>query len=216
MERIEVFRARFRTENIGGNYSGKAHLLFINIWCLAGIIICALHIHHPTFKQWLIVPLTFIYTNLFEYFGHRYPMHHRYKLLQAVFRRHTMQHHHFFTDEHMNCDTSRDFKIILFPPVLLIFFSVCFVAPVAFAIYHFFSTNAAMLFIATTLAYYLNYEWLHLSYHLPETHFVYRFPGLKMLRQLHFRHHDLSDMDKHNFNISYPVFDWVFGTLRKN
>ncbi len=216
MERIETFRERFRSENIGRHYSGKGHLIFINAWCLSGIIICALNIHHPSAKQWLIVPLTFLYTNLFEYIGHRYPMHHRYKLLQAVFKRHTMQHHHFFTSEQMNCATDRDFKIILFPPVLLIFFSVCFVAPVALSIYHFFSLNAAMFFIATTLAYYLNYEWLHLSYHLPETHFVYKVPGLKALRRLHFQHHDLADMDKHNFNISYPVFDIVFGTLGRD
>jgi sterol desaturase/sphingolipid hydroxylase (fatty acid hydroxylase superfamily) len=173
------------------------------------------HLQSPTWQQLLVIPVTFLYTNLFEYLGHRYPMHHRYEALKAVFKRHTMQHHRFFTDEEMNCDTVNDFKIILFPPVLLIFFSVFFVLPVFWLVYHFFSLNTALLYVATILAYYLNYEWLHLAYHLPETHWVYRMPGLRTLRRLHHNHHNLKEMDKYNFNISYPVFDIVFGTLKR-
>ena len=141
-------------------------------------------------------------------------MHHRTRFLQAVFKRHTLQHHHFFTNEHMNYDSVNDFKIVLFPPVLLIFFSAFFVLPIFAIIYHFFSLNTALLYVATTLTYYLNYEWLHLAYHLPITHWVYRIPGIKTLRKLHFHHHDLHQMDKYNFNISYPVFDIVFRTLK--
>ena len=214
MDQVEIFRQRFRAEFITDGYSGKLHLTFINLWCLAGIITCDLNIHHPTLKQFLVIPLTFLYTNMFEYFGHRYPMHHRYTALKAVFKRHTLQHHHFFTNAQMNCDSANDFKIILFPPVLLVFFSLFFVLPAALAIYHFFSLNAAMFYVATTLVYYLNYEWLHLAYHLPETHFVYNIPGLKFLRRLHFQHHDVKEMDKYNFNITYPVFDVLFGTLK--
>jgi hypothetical protein len=214
MEQVEIFRQRFRKEYIGAGYSGKLHLVFINLWCLAGIAICAFNIHHPTFKQMLVVPLTFIYTNLFEYIGHRFPMHHRYGALKAVFKRHTLQHHHFFTNVLMNCDSLNDFKIILFPPVLLVFFSVLFVLPAAITIYFLFSLNAAMFYVATTLAYYLNYEWLHLAYHLPETHFIYAVPGLKFLRRLHYQHHDIREMDKCNFNITYPVFDLLLGTLK--
>ncbi len=216
MEQVEVFRQRFRQEFIKPSYSGKLHLLFINIWCLAGIIACAFNIHHPTVKQICIIPFTLLYTNLFEYLGHRYPMHHRYEALKAVFKRHTLQHHHFFTTNSMNCESPADFKIILFPPVLLIFFSVLFVLPAALLIYYVFSLNAAMFYVAATLAYYLNYEWLHLSYHLPETHFVYGMPGLKFLRRLHFQHHDIKEMDKHNFNITYPVFDIIFRTLKSS
>ncbi len=215
MEQTQIFRQRFREEFITKNYSGKLHFVFITLWCAAGISVCVFNIHAPTWKQLLVIPLTFLYTNLFEYFGHRYPMHHRYQPLKAVFKRHTLQHHHFFTNENMNCDSINDFKIILFPPVLLIFFSLFFVAPVFALVYHFFSLNAALIYVATTLAYYLNYEWLHLAYHLPETNFIYKIPFLKTLRMLHHEHHNLKEMDKYNFNISYPVFDFVFGTLRK-
>ena len=199
MEQVQIFRERFMQEYIGPGYTGKLHLAFINVWCFTSIIICATNIHHPTVKQLLVVPLTFIYTNLFEYIGHRFPMHHRYNALKAVFKRHTLQHHHFFTNTQMNCENANDFKIILFPPVLLIFFSVLFVLPAALAIYFLFSLNSAMFYVATTLAYYLNYEWLRLAYHLPETHLVYSIPGLKFLRRLHYRHHDIKEMDKYNF-----------------
>ena len=129
MRQVQIFRERFRQENIGPGYSGKLHLVFINAWCLTSIVICMFNIHQPTLKQLLVVPLTFIYTNLFEYIGHRFPMHHRYSALKAVFKRHTLQHHHFFTNTDMNCENANDFKIILFPPVLLVFFSVLFVLP---------------------------------------------------------------------------------------
>ena len=215
MSVTDTFRQRFRAENIGTSYSGKLHFVFITLWCVAGISVCMYYVSNPTLKQLLVVPLTFLYTNFFEYVGHRYPMHHRYQALKAVFKRHTMQHHHFFTNEQMNCDTVNDFKIILFPPVLLIFFSVFFVLPVFGLIYYLFSMNVALLYVATTLLYYLNYEWLHLAYHLPETSWVYKVPGLKLLRRLHHNHHNLKEMDKYNFNISYPVFDLVFGTLKR-
>jgi hypothetical protein len=214
MPTITTFRERFREENIGKNYSGKLHFVFITVWCLAGISVCVFYIHQPTWKQVLIIPLTFLYTNLFEYIGHRFPMHHQYQSLKAVFKRHTVQHHHFFTNEHMNCDSVNDFKIILFPPVLLIFFSLFFVAPIFAFIFYFFSLNAALIYVATTLAYYLNYEWFHLAYHLPETNLVYHIPGLRALRSLHHNHHNHKLMDKHNFNISYPVFDFIFGSLK--
>jgi hypothetical protein len=209
-----VFRERYRQEYIGKYYSGRLHFVFITLWCACGIGLCIYYIHQPTLLQLAIIPITFIYTNLFEYLGHRYPMHHRTRFLNAVFKRHTLQHHHFFTSENMNYDSVNDFRIVLFPPVLLIFFSLFFVLPVFAVIYHFFSLNAALLYVATTLAYYLNYEWLHLAYHLPQTHIVYRIPGLLTLRKLHFHHHDPHLMDKHNFNISYPVFDIIFRTLK--
>ena len=208
------FRKQFRAENVGKHYSGKVHFAFITLWCAVAISMCIYFVHQPTWLQLLVIPITFLYTNLFEYIGHRFPMHHHTKLLKAVFRRHTLQHHKFFTDEHMDYDNVNDFKIVLFPPVLLVFFSAFFVAPIFALIYHFFSLNAALLYVATTLAYYLNYEWLHLAYHLPATHWAYRIPGLKTLRHLHHRHHNLKDMTRYNFNISYPVFDLLFGTLK--
>jgi sterol desaturase/sphingolipid hydroxylase (fatty acid hydroxylase superfamily) len=41
---------------------------------------------------------------------------------------------------------------------------------------------------------------------------VLRLPFISGLRRLHHRHHEPALMAKANFNITYPVGDWLFGT----
>ena len=188
----EQFRNEYRTTEVSKNYSGKLHFAFTTSWCLALIGTCIYFIHQPTWKEILIIPISFLYINLAEYFGHKGPMHNRKKMLDKVFKRHTLQHHQFFTNQQMQCDSVQDFKMILFPPVLIIFFFFAFAVPVSFVFYIFWSMNAALIFAATVFVYYLNYEYLHLAYHLPDEHF-----------------------NSKNYNISYPIFDVIFGTLHK-
>ena len=209
------FRDEYRATEIGANYSGKLHFWFMTIWCLGIIITCILLIQQPTWKELLIVPIGFIYINFSEYMAHKGPMHHRNKILDKVFIRHSLQHHRFFTKENFSFDSAKDIKAVLFPPVLLIFFFLAFTLPAATLFYFLWSKNAALLFITTVFAYYLNYEWLHFSYHLPDTHFISKLPFLKTLRKLHHTHHDITLMTKYNFNITYPIFDILFGTYHK-
>jgi hypothetical protein len=209
------FRKQYRATEIGKNYSGKLHFWFTSIWCISLILVCILFIQQPTWTELLIVPIGFIYINFVEYIGHKGPMHHRKKKLDKVFIRHTLQHHRFFTKENFSFDSSKDVKAVLFPPVLLIFFFIGFTLPVGFLFYFFWSKNAALLFIATVFLYYLNYEWLHFAYHLPDTHFISKLPFIKTLRKLHHTHHNTQLMTKYNFNITYPIFDILFGTYYK-
>lgn len=211
----DVFRKQYRSEHIGPGYSGKLHFYFTTLWCLAVIGACIWMLSDVNWKEWLILPFTSLYANFIEYVGHKGPMHHKKKLLAKVFERHTMQHHHFFTEDMMTCESTRDFKMILFPPVLLLFFFLGFAVPVSLLLYWAWSANAAFLLMAGLIAYYLNYEWLHLSYHLPDEHWISKLPIIKTFRQLHLHHHNPQLMQKYNFNISYPIFDWVFGTLYK-
>ncbi|MCB9034121.1 MAG: fatty acid hydroxylase family protein [Chitinophagales bacterium] len=215
MKAVEQYRNQYRQNFIGKNYNGYAHVLFVVFWCVAVIVFCVLNIHQTTWKELLIIPFTFIYINWIEYIGHKGPMHHQTKLLSKVFERHTMQHHHFFTYDNMSFDSTKDFKAVLFPPVLLIFFFVCFVLPVSLLIFWLWNTNAALIFMATIIAYYFNYEFLHFCYHLPENHFLLKIPLVKRLKKLHHTHHDTTLMTKYNFNISYPIFDWIYGTIYK-
>lgn len=208
-----VFRTQYRSEHIGPGYSGKLHFAFTTLWCLTVIGTCIYFLENVSWKEWLILPVTFLYANFIEYVGHKGPMHHRKKVLDKVFERHTMQHHQFFTRDHMECDSTKDFKMILFPPVLLIFFFLGFAVPASLLLWWLWSTNAALLLLAGLIAYYLNYEWLHLAYHLPQEHWVAQLPVIKQLRQLHLNHHHPQLMQKYNFNISYPVFDLLFGTM---
>lgn len=213
-QQTREFREQYRKEQIGPSYSGTGHFWFTTISCLLVISISIYMLKDVQKWEWIIIPATFLYANFVEYIGHKGPMHHRKELLKKVFHRHTLEHHRFFTDEEMTCEGTQDFKMILFPPVLLIFFFFGFAVPATLLMYWLWSANAAWLLLGTLIAYYLNYEWLHLSYHLPADHWVSQLPLIRKLRNYHYRHHDPSLMQKYNFNISYPIFDWIFKTLK--
>jgi hypothetical protein len=206
------YREQYRQQFIGRHYQGWLHALFTVSMASSVIIYCALHLHAVTAWEWLTVPVTFIYANLAEYFGHRGPLHNKRTGLGKVYERHTCQHHIFFTHETMQFDGARDLKAVLFPPVLITFFLFAFGTPIALLLAHLASPNVAYLFGLTGIAYFLNYEVLHFSYHLPADHFISKLPGMRALRRHHTAHHDPKLMATRNFNITYPVGDWLFKT----
>jgi len=206
------YREHYRQSHVPRGYSGALHLAFILVFSLAGMVLAARQLQGVSILEWLTVPLTFIYANFAEYAGHRWVMHRRIKGLGLIHQRHTRQHHRFFTDRSMAMDGASDFRAVLFPPILMLFFFAAFALPVGLLLASVFSTNVAWLFVIVALAYYLNYELLHLAYHLPEHSRWSRIPGLKSLRRLHHDHHRPSVMAHKNFNITYPIFDWLFGS----
>jgi hypothetical protein len=212
-ESTRRFRADYREREIAPGYRGGLHLLFTFGGGTLALIACLAQLHAVAPAQWLTVPLAFLYANLAEYFGHRYPMHRPFRGLGLVYRRHAGQHHRFFTDEAMAFESLRDLRAVLFPPLLVIFFFGGFGLPVWLLLNWLLSSNVAWLFIATGLAYFLNYEVLHLAYHVPPGHWLGRIPGVRRLKWLHQAHHDTRRMAQINFNISYPLCDWLFGSL---
>jgi hypothetical protein len=74
------------------------------------------------------------------------------------------------------------------------------------------SPNVGYLFALTSIGYFLNYEWLHFSYHTAEDSWIARLPGVATLRRHHTLHHDQALMSHYNFNITYPITDWLRGT----
>lgn len=211
-ERVATYRTDYRARNIGPRYSGWAHLAFTSLGSLAAITFAIAHVHAPTLVDWSILPIGFVIANVGEYFGHRGPMHRPRKGLGLLYQRHTLQHHHFFTHDAMAYESSRDFKMVLFPPVMLLFFLGALATPIAFALYLAVSANAGWLFAAVGTGYFLTYEWLHFAYHLDPESWVGRFPLVRVLRRHHTRHHDLAAMGRYNFNITFPICDWLFGT----
>lgn len=206
------YRAAYRQENIGPGYSGRAHFGFVLVFTLGGIALCAWRLEAVTMLEWLTVPLTFLYANLVEYVGHRWVMHRRIPGLGLIYKRHAGQHHRFFTDAHMALEGWRDCRVVLFPAVLMVFFFGVFALPSGLLLAWLATPNVAWLFVATALGYYLNYELLHLAYHLPEDSALLRLPFVTRLRRLHHRHHDVTLMTHKNFNITYPIGDWLFRT----
>ena len=209
---VSRFRDEYREKHISRNYSGWGHFLFTTIGALAAITAAGLQLHDVRPAEWATIPIAFLIANFGEYLGHRGPMHRPRRGLSLLYRRHTQQHHHFFTHEAMAADSPRDFKMVLFPPVMLLFFLGGLAAPIGLFLYWACSANTGLLFAMVAIGYFLSYEWLHFSYHLRPDSWVGRLPLVAMLRQHHMRHHDLALMGKWNFNITFPIADRLLGT----
>jgi hypothetical protein len=208
---VESFRSAYRASELPRSYRGWLHFALTSSVALGVIAFALWRVTAPTPFELLTPVAAFLFANLGEYAGHRGPMHHPTRL-RILYERHARRHHRFFTHEAMEAESSRDFHMVLFPPVMLLFFFGGLATPIGALLFWLVSANVGWMFVATTTAYFLTYEWLHLAYHLPEDGWVGRFPGLAALRRLHTAHHDPRLMERHNFNITFPIADALFGT----
>lgn len=213
---VNDFRKEFRKNRLSGRlYSGWLHFAFTSAVALSVVGYSLAHLERVSWAELSVVPITFVYANLVEYWGHRGPMHRRMRFLQIIFQRHTEEHHRYYTHDAMDALDHRDFGIVLFPPVMIVFFFGLFSVPIALLLGHFVTTNVGYLFLATGMAYFLNYEWFHFAYHMPEGSWLRRLPFMATFRRLHAAHHDPRMMSQFNFNITWPIGDFVFGTYRR-
>ncbi|MFP2959014.1 sterol desaturase family protein [Myxococcus sp. 1LA] len=210
--RVAEFREGYRRKHVGPRYSGQAHFAFTSLGSLAVIGFALSRVEAGRPWEWLTLPGVFLLGNVVEFLGHRGPMHHRRRGLGLLFQRHTEQHHRFFTHEALAYESARDVKMVLFPPVLLLFFLGAIAAPLGALCFTVISPNVGWLFVAAAVGYYLTYEWLHFCHHLPPEHPVARLAVMRRLRRHHEAHHDPAKMQRYNFNISFPLADWLFGT----
>ena len=73
-ERQKAFRQEYRSRIIGW-YDGYLHISIIYAMGAAAFYIYVQHIRDVTSLEWLTVPLTFLFTNIFEWAVHKYIMH---------------------------------------------------------------------------------------------------------------------------------------------
>ena len=211
-ETVVRARAAYRETRIPRHYSGNLHLAtIVGFSCLVAVGGLAM-LENVNPAEWLTIPLTFLYCNVAEYLGHRGPMHRKTRLLAGIFQRHTVEHHSFFTDEAISFESTRDYRAVLFPPILLVFFFGFFAVPVGAILYYLVSPNVCFLFVFTAILYYLNYELFHFSYHVDSQSWLGRLRLIHRLREHHIAHHNKALMTRYNFNITYPICDWLFGT----
>ena len=212
--KVREFRERHRAVHIGPRYSGWLHFATTTFGALAAISVAVWQVDAPAWTELALVPVFFLFANMVEYFGHRGPMHHRRKGLRLLFERHSGQHHVFYTHEAMAAESPRDFQMVLFPPIMLAFFLGA-IAPIGALLGWLVTANAGWLFVATGFGYFLTYEWLHWSYHQPPSTWVGRRALVGWLRRHHLVHHDQRLMTTHHFNITFPIGDKLFGTMRR-
>ena len=68
------FRREYRSRILGW-YDGYIHVVIIYAMGAAAFYIYVAHIHDVTALEWLTVPITFLFTNLFEWAVHKFVMH---------------------------------------------------------------------------------------------------------------------------------------------
>lgn len=209
---VRAYRADQRARASGSLYSGWVHFTFTSVASLGVIALALTRVRGVRPIEWLVLPLAFLLANGAEYFGHRGPMHRARRGLGLIYKRHAGQHHRFFTHDAMEYESSADFKAVLFPPVLLLFFLGAIATPIAVVLFLAATANVGWLFVAVSMGYFLTYEWLHFCYHLPERTWLGGHWLLRRLRQHHMMHHDPALMSRFNFNITFPIFDRVMGT----
>lgn len=196
-------------------YRGWPHFALTNVM-LGGVAALLLsRVHAPRAADLWAIAAAFGVANAVEYLLHRFPLHRPMRPLKALFKAHGIQHHRFFTGdapEHMSTADPHDFAVVLFGPASQLTLLGGIGLPTCVLIARAFGSNAALLFGASATLYFLLYEWLHLAYHLPESHRLARLPGMRRLRLHHQRHHQLPLMSRWNFNITFPLFDVLLGT----
>jgi hypothetical protein len=192
-------------------YNGYVHLAAINVASFAAMISLARRVESPGWRDALMVPAFFVFANLVEWLVHRGPMHHPWRGLGWLYRRHALTHHVYFTSERMELRAHRELQLVLFPPL---FFPALLVAtlPLPLALWALFGWNLAVTFWLSAFAYYLVYEWFHTVHHWPRESRIGRSAFARLVRRHHTRHHDMRRMTSGNFNVSFPLWDWVLGT----
>ena len=208
--RQAAFREAFRAQ-IGRLYNGWAHVALIYAIGLAAIWYFARQVTAPAWYEWLVVPVAFLLANLFEWWIHRFIMHRPVKGFMGIYKRHTLAHHQFFTEHEPTLDATRDFRIVFFPPYALVTFIALTLVP-AMALNALGVANAGWLLLITNTALYLNYELFHYCCHVKDDRLVRHIPFINTIRRHHIAHHNTAIMMERNFNLTYPIGDWLFGT----
>jgi len=206
-------RDRFRDEvraAIPASYSPAAHLLVPAIVGLGLIAAAIASIHHLRAWELVLVPVVYVLSNAVEHRTHRLALHRRTPGLTILFDRHTPMHHRVFIAKDMCIRDTREFALVLLPWFGIVAIAAV-TAPFTVALW-FVERNLACLFVVTTMGYVLSYEWLHLAYHLRPDSFIGRLGVIKRLRRHHATHHHPPLMQKWNFNVTVPLWDWVRGT----
>jgi hypothetical protein len=171
----------------------------------------AVYVRDATWLEWAVVPAVLLFSNAFEWRVHKDVLHRRRWPWEALYEQHTPMHHKVYHHDAMAVRDWRELRLVLIPAVGVAGIVVA-LAPLAFGLGLLWSPNAGWLALVSAGTYMVSYELLHLAYHLPERHPVARLGVVRWLSRHHARHHDPRLMQRWNFNVTVPLFDWLLGT----
>lgn len=210
-ERQRKFREQYQSD-ISPLYNGLVHIGVMYGVGIAVLGYCVSHLAGATW-EWLLVIPVFFFSNMFEWWIHKYVMHRLVDVwaLRAIYDRHTRQHHQYFSDNVMTVDSTREFRIIFFPWRALFTFMAMGI-PFALALAWAINGNAGYILMITIVGQYLIYETFHFCCHCHENWFVRNMPLVNTIRRHHTAHHNMGIMMERNMNLTFPIADWVMGT----
>ena len=210
-DRREALRAR-AVAKMPWWYNQWAHLAFPSVIGIALITASLLTLRAPGLPEALFALFLLVLSNATEWRIHKYVLHRPSWPLEVLFERHTPEHHAIYLREDMAMRSTQEFRLVLIPSYgIIAIFVTTLPAPLALWLFGF--PNLAAVYVATTMAYVVSYEWLHLSYHLPADGFVGRRALVGVLRRHHACHHTPGLMQRWNLNVTVPFWDWVMGTI---
>jgi len=160
----------------------------------------------------LVIPAVVLLANYYEWRVHRDVLHKRFWPFEVIYDKHTPMHHMIYVEEDMAIRNVKEFRLVLIPAAGVLGI-VLAAAPIAIGLAWLWSSAAGWLFLLTASLFMVSYEVLHLCYHAPATSWIGQRRLIEVLRAHHARHHDPRLMQRYNFNVTVPLFDWIMGTM---
>ena len=212
-ERQRNYRATYR-HRIAGWYNGWLHVFVIYVIGFTALSVYFGNISDLRWWEFGIVPVTFLFANFFEWWIHRYVMHRpsQIKAFRAIYNRHTLMHHQFFTEQEMRFADHHDWRVTFFPPYALVTFTMMSILagdrPRL--------ADLAQCRLAADLDDDVDVPDLRVhAFLLPCRRQLVRAQRARSstrIRRHHTAHHNQSIMMERNMNLTFPVMDWLFGT----
>jgi hypothetical protein len=212
-----IARDELRAELLAAIPRSYSPWLHLAIPAVSGVAILAFALSRvEDLRAWqlALVPLFLAFGNAVEWHAHRGLLHRRTWPLQVLYLRHTPQHHAVYVAGDMFIRDWRELKFVLLPAYGVAGL-VLVTSPITAALWLAGQPNLAALWVASVVAYVLLYEWFHLAYHLPADGIVGGLRLTRWLRRHHERHHAPQLMQRWNFNVTVPLWDYVRGTVHR-
>jgi len=160
----------------------------------------------------LVIPAVILLANFYEWRVHKVVLHRRFWPFGVIYDKHTPMHHMIYIEEDMALRSVKEFRLVLIPAMGVLGI-VLAATPLAVGLSYLWSVAAGCFFLLSASLFMVTYEVLHLCYHAPADSFIGRLKLIRVLRNHHARHHDPRLMQRYNFNVTVPLFDWLMGTM---
>lgn len=212
----EKLRAELVSRNVSAHYNPTLHLLCPSLigFGVAILSLALLRDLRPV-ELWTL-PITFVLALGLEWRAHKDILHRRWPVpgFSMLYDRHERVHHVIFPAEDMQMRSVNERALVLMPWFAIVLVTVLLL-PLSFAVGYATSRNCGLLVLATGALFFVSYELMHLSYHLPSDHPVAQLQIVRRLSALHRTHHHPPNMKRWNFNVTVPLFDVVHGSLKR-